>query len=89
MPHFVHGTKLCSLAKTLNSESNQSAPIAIEREGNIISQKEMRNALLNQFQSVSNTPISSSRLEEVCKETKTILQNKAQPEDDIMVLPIS
>ena len=83
------GTKLWSLAKTLNSESNQSAPIAIEREGNIISQKEMRNALLNQFQSVSNTPISSSRLEDVCKETKTILQNKAQPEDDIMVLPIS
>ena len=27
------GTKLWSLAKTLNSESNQSAPIAIEREG--------------------------------------------------------
>ena len=63
--------------------------VSCEREGNIISQKEMRNALLNQFQSVSNTPISSSRLEEVCKKTKTILQNKAQPEDDIMVLPIS
>ena len=42
----------------------------------------------NSSLAVSKTPISSSKLEEVCKETKTILQNKAQPEVEIMVLPI-
>ena len=57
------GNKLWSLVKSLNSEENKQAPIAIEKDGKILSQPATRTALLNQFKTVSNTgePKSKSR----------------------------
>ena len=83
------GNKLWSLVKNLNSEENKQAPIAIEKDGKILSQPATRTALLNQFKTVSNTGVSQSRRAETTEETKKLIQWPEEPQDEIMTLPIT
>ena len=83
------GNKLWSLVKSLNSEDNKQAPIAIEKDGKILSQPATRTALLNQFKTVSNTGVSQSRRAGTTEETKKLIQWPEEPQDEIMTLPIT
>lgn len=82
------GSKLWSLVRNLNSEDDRFTPITLEENGQMLTEQETRNALLKQFQSVSNKDIDKPRNADVREETEKLKQWAEEPEEDIMSRPI-
>ena len=81
------GNKLWTLVKSLNSEDNKQAPIAIEKDGIILSSN--KNCTVKPVQNSKQHRLSQSRRAEITEETKKLIQWPEEPQDEITTLPIT